>query len=555
MSKHEGFLTISLSAVASRSLPVWKGFRSILKFVLGAFLVLGAAAAVAETPKRGGVLTYMISADGGPSLDGHRETTFAVLHATAPFYSVLIRVDPDNPSSTTDFKCDLCTEIPAPTNNGLTYTFKIRRGVKFHDGSPLTAQDVAASWNKIVHPKPGIGSAREHNFVMVDSITAPDDETLLIKLKFATLSFLPALADPFAYIYSKKILEQDMHWYERNIMGSGPFKLVDYQIGQSIKGERNPDYYHPGQPYLDGFVAIFAPKQSVHIDSIRADRAALVFRSLPPSARDQLMKELGEKITVQESDWNCGNVLTPNHQSKPFDDVRVRQALFLAIDQWKGAQALSKIAIVKTVGSIVFPGSPLAATKDELQQMIGYWPDIEKSRAEARRLLKEAGQENLTFELLNRNVDQPYKIVGTWLVDEWSKIGVKATQKVVPVGPEFDLMRSGNFSVLLQANCQNVVNPLADVGRWLPHEVQSENYGYFADPEEIDIYNRMLKETDFTKTRALMRQFDTHINQQAHQLMVTWWYRIVPMRSYVKGWKISPSHYLNQDLANIWLDK
>jgi peptide/nickel transport system substrate-binding protein len=175
-------------------------------------------------------------------------------------------------------------------------------------------------------------------------------------------------------------------------------------------------------------------------------------------------------------------VLTPNHQKKPFDDVRLRQALFLAIDQWKGAPALSKIAIVKTVGSFVFSGSPLAATKDELQQMIGYWPDIEKSRAEARRLLKEAGQENLTFELLNRNVDQPYKIVGTWLVDEWSKIGVKATQKVVPIGPEFDLMRSGNFSVVLQANCHDVVNPLADVGRWLPHEVQSENYGYFADP-------------------------------------------------------------------------
>lgn len=67
------------------------------------------------------------------------------MHATAPFYSVLIRVDPNNPSSTSDFACDLCTEIPKPTDNGLTYTFKIRKGVKFHDGSPLTAQDVAAS--------------------------------------------------------------------------------------------------------------------------------------------------------------------------------------------------------------------------------------------------------------------------------------------------------------------------------------------------------------------------------------------------------------------------
>jgi len=507
------------------------------------------APALAQEPKRGG--TLVATWGGGepqacyvPSGGGSSPT----------FSSSKLFERLGSRKMTGEFVGELA-ESWKPAADYKSYAVKIRKGVKFHDGSLLTAQDVAASWNKIVHPKPGVASARENNFVMVDTITAPDDETVLFKLKFATLTFLPALADPYAYVYSKKILDQDMHWYEKNIMGSGPFKLVDYQIGQSIKGERNPDYYRPGQPYLDGFIAIFAPKQAVRADAIRADRAAMDFRGLPPSTRDQLVKELGDKLTVQESDWNCGNVLTPNHQKKPFDDVRVRKALFLAIDQWKGAQALSKIAIVKTVGSIVFPGSPLAATKDELQHMIGFSPDIEKSRAEARRLLKEAGQENLAFELLNRNVDQPYKIVGTWLVDEWSKIGVKATQRVVPIGPEFDAMRSGNFTVLLQANCQNVVNPIADVGRFLPHEVQRENYGYFADPEMIDIYNRMLKETDFTKVRALMRQYDTHVNQQAHQLLVTWWHRIIPMRSYVKGWKISPSHYLNQDLANIWLDK
>jgi peptide/nickel transport system substrate-binding protein len=554
--KHEQNRNIFVDFLRSRrSRSVHTRIFSGSRLLLAVALVCGATGALAGAPKRGGILTYMIPADGGPSLDGHRETTFAVVHATAPFYSVLIRVDPDNPSSTSDFACDLCTEIPKPTDNGLTYTFKIRKGVKFHDGSPLTAQDVAASWNKIVHPKPGVASARENNFVMVDTINAPDDETVVFKLKFATLTFLPALADPYAYIYSKKKLDQDMHWYEKNIMGSGPFKLTEYQVGQSIKGERNPDYYHLGQPYLDGFVAVFAPKQTVRTDAIRADRAALEFRSLPPSARDQLIKELGDKISVQESDWNCGNVVTPNHQKKPFDDVRVRKALFLAIDQWKGAQALSKIAIIKTVGGIVFPGSPLAATKEELEPMLGYGTDIEKSRAEARRLLKEAGQENLSFELLNRNVDQPYKIVGTWLVDEWSKVGFKATQKVVPTGPWLDAMRSGDFTVALEANCQNVVNPIADVGRWLPHEIQRENYGYFADPQMVDIYNQMLRETDVKKARVFMRQFETRINQEAHQLMVTYWYRIVPMRSYVKGWKISPSHYLNQDLANIWLEK
>src|SRR5206468_12836619 len=102
-----------------------------------------------ETPKRGGTLTYMIAADAPPSFDGHREQTFAMIHPVAPFYSLLVRVNPDNPSSN-DFVCDLCTGMPKPTDDGKTYTFTIRDGVKFHDGSPLTAADVAASWNRII---------------------------------------------------------------------------------------------------------------------------------------------------------------------------------------------------------------------------------------------------------------------------------------------------------------------------------------------------------------------------------------------------------------------
>ena len=140
-------------------------------------------------------------------------------------------------------------------------------------------------------------------------------------------------------------------------------------------------------------------------------------------------------IAGQESDWDCGSFVEANHKRKPFDDVRVRRALTLAIDRWHGIPALSKIADVHTVGGIVLPGAPLAATKDELQQIAGFWPNIEQSRAEAKKLLKEAGAEGLSFELLNRNVDQPYKYVGTWLVDEWQKIGVKVTQRVAPTAP------------------------------------------------------------------------------------------------------------------------
>jgi peptide/nickel transport system substrate-binding protein len=531
----------------------------LVKLAFAAVLVLAAAAAAAgdtEAPKRGGILTYMIPADAPPSFDAHRESTYATIHAVAPFYSVLIRVNPENPQTTTDLVCDLCTLLPQPSDGGKTYTFKIRSGVKFHDGSPLTAYDVAATWNDIAFPPKGVLSARESNFLMIDKIEATDASTVVFRLKFPTSAFLPAVADPFNMIYEKKILEMDPRWYETHVMGSGPFKFVEYQTGQSIKGERNPDYYHKGLPYLDGFVGIFADKQAVRVDAIRSDRAAIEFRGMPPAARDELKAALGDKLAVQESDWNVGSAITPNHKKKPFDDPRVRRALSLAIDRWGGAPPLSKIAIVRTVGGIVFPGSPLAATKQELQQLAGYWPDIEKSRAEARRLLKEAGAEGLSFELLNRNVDQPYKYVATWVIDQWSKVGLHATQRVLPTGPWFDAMRNGNFDVVLEAPGHGFVNPLLDIQKFLPHSLDAENYAHYEDQTEVELYEQMLHETNPDKQRIQMRHFEKYLlEDQTHAIYLLWWYRIVPYRSYVKGWKIAPTHFINQDLATVWLDK
>src|SRR3954467_104967 len=523
---------------------------------LAGMVFVALSATAAEIPKRGGTLTFMIPADAPPSFDGHRENTFATIHAVAPFYSVLIRVNPDNPASTTEFVCDVCTEMPEPTDGGRTYAFSIRGDVRFQDGSSLTADDVAASWNKIVAPPEGIISPRRGYYSMVEKIEAPDPHMVVFRLKFPTAAFIPALADPYAFIYKKELLDRDPRWFEKNIMGSGPFRFTEYQSGQSISGVRNPDYYRPGLPYLDGFTGIFADKQAVRVSAIKSDRAAIEFRAFPPATRDELVSALGHQLTVQESDWNCGNPITPNHKRKPFDDVRVRRALTLAIDRWNGAPALARIANVRTVGGIAFPGHPLAATKDELQRLAGYWPDIEKSRAEAKRLLKEAGAEGLSFELLNRNVDQPYKYNGTWIVDEWSKIGLKVTQKVVPTGPWFETMRAGNFEVAVYGNCQGVVNPLVDVQRYLPYTVEAQNFGFYEDPASIELYEKMLAETDPAAQRALMRRFEKHVlDDEAQAIFLLWWYRSVPYRAYVKGWNINPSHYVNQDLATIWLDK
>ena len=143
----------------------------------------GVAARAQETPKHGGTLTFIIPAEAPPSLDGHRELTFANIQMVAPFYSVLMRADPANPA---DFVCDLCLDIPTPADGGKTYTFKIRSGVTFQDGAKLTAADVVASWRHIIFPPPGVLSARGNYFSGVESVDAPDAETAVFQLKYAS---------------------------------------------------------------------------------------------------------------------------------------------------------------------------------------------------------------------------------------------------------------------------------------------------------------------------------------------------------------------------------
>ena len=262
-----------------------------LRFAAGlaAALAVVVPASAAETPKRGGTLTYLVPADAPPSFDGHRETTYATVHVTAPFYSVLIRVDPMKPGST-NFVCDLCTEIPQPTDGGKTYTFKIREGVKWHDGSPLTA---AGCGGKLAQDRGAAGrtctSARQSYYIMVDKIEAPDPHTVVFRLKYPTSVFLPALADPFTYIYKKKIIDKDPHWYEKNVMGSGPFKIRHLRGRPVDQRGAQPRLLPPGPALSRQVHRHFRRKQATRLDALRGDRAAIEFRGLPPAARDELV--------------------------------------------------------------------------------------------------------------------------------------------------------------------------------------------------------------------------------------------------------------------------
>jgi peptide/nickel transport system substrate-binding protein len=489
-----------------------------------------------------------------PSYDAHQETTFGVVHPIGPFYSLLIQANPDNPQATDDFICDLC-ETFSKAPDGMSYTFNIRKGVKFHDGTPLTAADLKASIDKIVFPPENVPSSRKAWYTQIASVETPESHKLVVKMKRPLGAILPALASPFNFIYSKKDLDTHGYtWHKQNVNGTGPFKFVQEQPGAFIEGKRNDDYFVKGKPYIDGFKAIQAPKMSVRLQAIRGDRAAVEFRGFPPKARDDLVSAMGDKIKVQESDWNVMFGAGPNQKLPRFQDVRVRQALGYALDRWNGAKHLSQIAIVKTVGGVVFPSHKLAGSQEWLATMPGFGKDAKANKEKAKQLLKDAGQPNLKVTLWNRAIDQPYKILGTWYVDEWRKVGMNADQKVLPSGPWYaGLRQTRDFDVAVDINAQTVINPAIDVSKWI--KGAGNNYSNHEDQKTTDLYLDMLNEPDEKKQFDKMRAYEGHIlKEQAHFIPGLWWYRIMPHRTYFKGWKISPSHYLNQQLDSVWID-
>src|SRR6266699_4421832 len=309
---------------------------ALMAALLVGFSVLSPASAQ-DKPRSGGELVFLVPSEP-PSYDGHREGTFGTVHPLAPLYNTLLRIDPSDRTGTRPVP-DLA-ESWTVSPDGMTYTFKLRQGVRFHDGSPMTSRDVKASYDKIIFPPAGVISARNGAYQVVEAVAAPDPQTVRFRLKWPEASFLVNLASPFNFIYKADILAKDIHWYETNAMGTGPFKFVEHVKGSHLVGKKNPDYWDKGKPYLDGYRAIFISASSAQVAAIRGERAHVQFRGFTPSERDSLVQALGSKITVQESPWDCLSLVAINHERKPFDDKRVRRALTLALDRYEGSKNL-----------------------------------------------------------------------------------------------------------------------------------------------------------------------------------------------------------------------
>ena len=510
-----------------------------------------------EKPQTGGTLTFIVNAEP-PSFDGHRETTFALLHPIAPHYSLLYKFDPND---LTKVIPDVAASAATVSADKLTATVKLRTDVKFHDGSTLTADDIKATYDKIIFPPTGVLSPRAGAYAAVESVTATDPSTVTFKLKYPSASFLTNLASPWNFIYNAAKLKADIHWYEKNIMGTGPFTYEGNTKGQDWRGKKNAAYFGKDKdgtqlPYLDSYKALIITDATAGVTAIRSKQAAIEFRGFTPQQSADLSRALPNDLAIQEAPWICVNYVVPNTKVAPFSDVRVRQALTLAVDRYAGSEALSKTTIVKDVGGLMRPKGPFAMADADLNKIRGFGKDAAAAKTEAKKLLADAGQSNLTFKFLNRNITTPYEPVAVFLIDQWKQVGITATHDVKETSAYQADLRSGNFQVALDFNCDFLDEPDLQLAKFQSASKLGKglNFAYYDDTKLDGLLDAQSRETDPAKRLKLVGDIERYsMDEMAYQYPVLWWYRIIPYLNTVRGWKIGSNHYTNQDLATVWL--
>ena len=199
---------------------------------LSGLLGLAGSAGAAQTPKIGGILNFAVVASP-PSYDCHAETTFALIHPVAPHYSLLLKIDAANYPNVTGDLAESWTQSP----DGTAYSFRLHRGVKFHDGSPLTAADVKASYERIIRPPAGVVSVRRSYYEDFGEVETPDEQTVVFKMKAPVAGVLELLASPFKLHLQRRATAAERQLSRTRDHGIGGVPICRACAGVTLGGQ------------------------------------------------------------------------------------------------------------------------------------------------------------------------------------------------------------------------------------------------------------------------------------------------------------------------------
>ncbi|MBI2908995.1 MAG: hypothetical protein HYX92_15235 [Chloroflexi bacterium] len=452
----------------------------------------------AEQRRYGGILTIGIGGDP-PSLDIHREETAYIYALTNPTYSGLARYDP-RAWPETKVVGDLATTWEL-SPDGKVYTFRLAKAVKFHDGTPLTAEDVKFSLDRIRDPSLGLTkSPRRTQLAAVTSIATPDDSTVKITLSYPQASLMTMMGSFLFAVMPKRLVLEKKGDMTKTLVGSGAFKFKDYSSGIGWELAKNADYFVPGLPYLDGIKAYIIPDSFTRFAALRT-RSILWYTPFPYMTMAQaetIEKTLSGQIAVKWGFHPAWYGAIFNVARAPWSDARVRQAISLAFDRKKMlATGLQGAGVVGM--SPQAPGE-WALPEDEITKMPGYAkPDIEG----AKKLLAEAGFPNGFQNQALTRTDPANQAVGVLLKDAVAPIGVTLDLNLQETAAYFDQRDRKAYSIVAGSSGSIGTDPDILLGDFFVTG-GGRNWAGYSNPQYDDLYPKQSRALDPAERKKIV---------------------------------------------------
>ncbi len=506
-----------------------KSLVGVLILVL--ILSVSWAGQVGAAPARGGDLTIGVDQEA-VGLDPNLVTAFSSVARVGLMYNRLVRYDND-----LDIIPDLAESWEIPDN--LTYTFHLRKGVKFHDGAELTSEDVKFTLDRILDPK--TGSPALSYLAPVKKVEAPSRYEVTIRLKEPMASLLSVLASDNLSVVPKHAVEKQGN-LQRVVVGTGPFKLADYVPDNYMKLVRNPNYFKPGEPYLNSVTFKVIPEQMSLLAAVRS-------RNL-----DMAVISDGGIIVQARRDSGLGVAQVPslnvrtfgfNVTRAPFNDERVRQAVALALDR-------EQIIAAAEFG-FGQPTGPVPASAKKWALPVSAFPSYERNIARAKQLLAEAGLPNgFAFSILCAASYEGGLPVAQVIQSQLKQIGVAANLEVVEWGTYIDRWVKRDYQGIVELRGGG-----ADPDRFLYrmlHSTGSVNNFLFKNAQVDELLEKGRSAVDYKTRKNVYDAAQKLIVEKAPVIFLYVGNENAAMQKYVKGFNVMPNGALYY-LEETWLDK
>jgi len=519
-------------------------------------LLLAAALAaphVGWAQKYGGVLKA-VNFVNPPSFSILEEPGSATTYVMLPCYNNLVFYNPSHAVESGDDVIGELAESWAWGDGGKRLTFKLRHGVKWHDGKPFTSADAKYTLDLVrgVAPHKLRVSPRQLWFQNVAEVVTNGDYELSIVLKRPQPSLLSMLASGFMPIYPAHVDPAELR---ARPVGTGPFRLKEYVQDQRVVLEKNPDYFVKGRPYLDGVeyhsissrVARQAALQSGQMDAYSTIEGSILFRDA--------LKAAVPGIVVQEVSESISDNIVLNSRKPPFDNLKLRQAVNYAMD--RAGMIKSVLAGAGLPGGTLIPPpfGKWGLPKEQLSQLPGYG-DPAHDKALARKLLAEAGYgpgHPLKVTVSARATDVHVE-AAVWVVGELKAVGIEAELEQVETVAWFARMARRDFTFAVNQTGTGAEDP--DAHLFENYTCGSNrNYSDYCNPEVDAMILRQSQEADPAKRRALVWEIDRKLQVEAARPILAQRINSYMHWPYVKNLVAKNSIFNFSRMQDVWLDR